>query len=108
MNIKKIFIAACTIVIVVTNILENDTIIASGCFNLENFINCLIPEKEHSPSPEPDITNPGPDTASFPTSPFILPKGRGYFENFPIVYEVPNYHTEALLPLAILIAYCFD
>ena len=40
----------------------------------------------------PDITNPGPDTASFPTSPFTLPKGRGYFENFPLYMYLPGNH----------------
>lgn len=37
-----------------------------------------------------DITNPGPDTASFPTSPFTLPKGRAYFENFPLYFDLPE------------------
>ncbi len=39
---------------------------------------------------EPDITNPGPDTASFPAGPFNLPKGRAYYENFPLTFEVPE------------------
>lgn len=38
----------------------------------------------------PDITNPGPDTPSFPTSPFTLPAGRGYFENFPLYVGLPD------------------
>jgi hypothetical protein len=37
---------------------------------------------------EPDITNPGPDTPNFPTSPFTLPHGRVYIENFPLFLNI--------------------
>jgi len=46
-------------------------------------------------SSEPDITKPGPDTPSFPTSPFTLPKGRSYIENFPLYVGLPNNHHVA-------------
>lgn len=59
-----------------------------------NAINYPRPEKQRYTAPEPDITNPGPDTASFPTSPFTLPKDRIYFENFPIWYELPDQNKD--------------
>lgn len=37
---------------------------------------------------KPDITNPGPDTANFPMSPYTLPQGRVYWENFPIYFDI--------------------
>ena len=44
------------------------------------FNNKLAEEENSSPT----IIFPGPDTANFPTSPFTLPKGWRYFENFPL------------------------
>ena len=52
--------------------------------------NNVIDSAYFSGTPEPDITNPGPDTANFPTSPFNLPKGRAYYENFPLTFELPD------------------
>lgn len=78
MKQKNFFITASLILIIIASLIQNNALIASDTFN-------------RVPAPEPDITNPGPDTASFPTSPFTLPKGRGYFENFPFYIDVLSY-----------------
>lgn len=44
-------------------------------------------------SDQPDVSNPGPDTANFPTSPFTLPKGRAYVENFPLAIDLQGNKT---------------
>lgn len=67
-------------------------LVAARYTHLEHFIDCLIPEKNHAPSPEPSITWPGPDMSNVTTSPFTLPKGRGYFENAPLYFGVGNKH----------------
>lgn len=42
----------------------------------------------------PDILFPGPDTENFPISPFCLPQGRIYFENFPLDFDLYKYTEE--------------
>ena len=39
---------------------------------------------------KPSIVYPGPDTENFPLSPFTLPPGHIYWENYPLYFELPN------------------
>ena len=69
-----------------------------GCFILITLCCTLqsswhIAENNNNPTSEPDITFPGPDTANFPLSPFCLPKGRVYWENFPLNFYVFPDHS---------------
>ncbi|MSR31394.1 MAG: transporter [Gemmataceae bacterium] len=51
---------------------------------LYRFAQFLVPDKDDKPT-RPDISFPGPDTATFPNSPYTLPKGRFYLETSPLV-----------------------
>lgn len=44
----------------------------------------FIPGPADGRPPPCDISNPGPDSATFTNSPFTLPKGRSYVENAPL------------------------
>ncbi len=48
----------------------------------------LIPEGDEGRPPPCDISDPGPDTANFPNSPWTLPKGRSYIESIPGTYSL--------------------
>lgn len=50
----------------------------------------LIPGAEPERPPPCDITDPGPDTANFPNSPYTLPKGRSYIECDPGTFSLPG------------------
>lgn len=50
----------------------------------------LIPGTQPERPPPCDITDPGPDTANFPNSPFTLPKGRSYVEYDPGTFSLPG------------------
>ena len=76
--------AASTVLILIINPMQNDALVASNNFNLETFINSLIPEKNHAPAPEPDITYPGPDTASFPPGHLLCQKVADILKIFPL------------------------
>lgn len=77
---SKLIIATCFII--------NCTLIASSCRHRSENI-CVL-KTDSARRPEPNISSPGPDTANFPTSPFTLPKGVCYFENYPINFELPS------------------
>lgn len=57
---------------------------------------------------EPDIREPGPDTANFPNSPYTLPRGWVYLETSPLVYttsihdlQTTTYNWEYLLRIGL-------
>lgn len=72
---------------------------------LYRLINRLIPEKNRDPSPAPDISMPGPDTANFPNSPFTLPKGRGYLEVSPFNFGSQGYLASQLYSIPFLLRF---
>ncbi|NBU40636.1 MAG: hypothetical protein EBS51_07490 [Planctomycetia bacterium] len=51
-------------------------------------VNRLIPEGDRGRPPPCDISDPGPDTADYPNSPWTLPKGRSYIETIPGTYSL--------------------
>lgn len=57
---------------------------------------------------EPDIREPGPDTANFPNSPYTLPRGWVYLETSPLMYttsvrdlQTATYNWEYLLRIGL-------
>lgn len=53
----------------------------------------------------PTIHDPGPDTVNFPTSPYTLPKGRAYVENFPLGWQLEGNDDPAVYNWSFLFRY---
>jgi hypothetical protein len=66
-----------------------------------------LPENIEAWRSNPDISNPGPDIANFPNSPFTLPEGRFYVELAPFSYAGPSRGTPAQFSTQFLLRYGF-
>ncbi len=66
-----------------------------------------LPENIETWRSNPDVSNPGPDIANFPNSPFTLPQGRFYVELAPVSYAGPSRATPAQFSTQFLLRYGF-
>lgn len=74
--------------------------------NQLSFGKAEVSKQENADNPAvPNIYFPGPDTANFPNSPYTLPEGRSYFENYPLSWRFEGPCDQAIYNWFFLLRY---